>query len=141
MSINLNKIEEELTNYNHFEECVIDEIRFSEFGTTINILIDNIWDENNKLRKNLSEKSNIQISFSIVQEFTLHNAMNTLMINEINRLDSGINVISMIKIEDAKNYTSIYSDIPVNFIMSILWEGGWRIDIVFRYCSITKLEK
>lgn len=139
MAHNLSKIETLLCEYNYFRECIILDIHLRDFGTTVEVLMNNIWDEKQLLRPNIAVVSPVRITFTACQEFLLANSLNSAMLQDMAKLNWGINEIASLHVEDALNYTSRYSALPQRFLHALfVWEGERRIDIICRDIAVTE---
>lgn len=114
-----------LREYNNFQECIIEDIFFTEYGTSVEITFNNIWSNVKEIRKNIDKKQIVKIKFFIVNKFLIENNLSE---DFINRLNWGFNEISILKfIETSDN----------DFMrVEILWETERKIIIEFRDMDI-----
>lgn len=127
----MNSIINMLRKYNNFEECVIVDVRWRDFGTTFELVLDYIWDKNGNIRKDLTQEKRVSIYFKLVQDFNYHNALNPSMIREPENINWGINEISGIKLMDNVHSLEKYKSFPIPFyFIRVASEGEWGIDII-----------
>lgn len=140
-----------LYEYYYFQECIIKDIQWHRYGTSVDIVFDYVWSGNaigspslgppqaGRLREDLKTPKLIVVRFRIVQEFHLRNALHSAMIEQIQNINWGINEVSSVNIEDDNLFLSPYrgSQIPFHHI-TCRWEGDRRIDIVFGTLEILR---
>ncbi len=130
-----------LASYRNFQECVLLDIKWLHYGTTIELTFDYSWNKQGKIRENLNEKEPIVMSFKLVQEFHLTNALNESMVLDPYRINWGINEVAAIRLEEHSTMLKPYEELPKEFQhIAILWERGnmRRIDVVFSELEIRK---
>ena len=137
----MNRIQELLDKYQTLGECVILNINWLHYGTTIELVFDYVWDDDGKIRTDLEQEDRITLRFRLVQEFHLKNALNSSMVLEPQEMNWGINEIARIKLVENENMLRPYASLPKEFHhIAILWERGdqRRIDIVFSEFDIIR---
>lgn len=127
----MNRIKELLSQYNRFEECIIREIKWLDYGLTYEVIFDYIWDEEGKIRKNLDVDLRVSIRFNLVQEFHFNSNLDKHMVLHSENINWGINDISLIQVAENSASLEKYADLPIPFYhIEIRWEDARRIDII-----------
>jgi hypothetical protein len=65
----MNDIKKTLEKYHNFQECIIREIHWLDYGLTYELKFNYIWDASGNVRKNLDTDVPITLRFNLVQEF------------------------------------------------------------------------
>jgi hypothetical protein len=111
--------------YNNFQECIIEDILFTEFGTSVEITFNNIWSNAKEIRKDIDKKQIVKIKFFFVNKFLIENNLSRDFVNMINW---GINEVSIIKLIERSDNDFMR--------VEILWETERKIIIEFRDMNI-----
>lgn len=130
-----------LESHRNLQECVLLDIRWLHFGTTIELIFDYVWDESGKIRADLNQKEPVIVRLKLVQELHLNNALNESMILEPYQINWGINEVAAVRLEENQNMLKPYNKLPKPFHhIAVLWERGnvRRIDVVFSEMEIMK---
>jgi hypothetical protein len=130
------QIEKLLDSYHSLSECVIETISLSDYGTTVEVVFNYIWDEEGNVRGDLERPKELVLRFRIVQEFHLANALNAYMCEFPREINWGLNEISRAALlsDDSLNR---YGSLPIPFQhMVFYWEGERRLDIIFSELEI-----
>jgi hypothetical protein len=122
------EVERWLAQHNGFSECIIERLVVSHYGTTFEVVINNIWDANGSLRSDLEESFLIILRFSLVQELHVNNALTHQMRIAPQNVNWGLNEVALVIL--VKDSDLIHSDTSLMHI-AFLWEGTRRIDVVF----------
>ena len=121
-------IEKFLTEHHVFGECIIEEFRLIEYGTTFEVAINYIWDVTGELRPNIDVPEIIVLRLRSVQELHINNALTQEMLRHPEDINWGLNEIAGIKlVSDTVEADSEHSFIHLAFV----WEGDRRIDVIF----------
>ena len=133
----LEKLRMRLHEYYDFEECIIEDVRWREYGSVIDLVFLYIWDEEHRVRKDIDSGPRIILRFSLVQEWHLYNALNSSMLENPECLNWGLSEVACVRIGEAREFTSAYKSSPRSFYHAVIhWEGERRIDIIFRDLEI-----
>jgi len=128
-----------LENFQNFDDCILLSIKWTDFGNTLELTFDYIWDENGKLRHNLNEEEPIVLRFKLVQEFNFKSGLNKSMVLEPEQINWGINEISCIRLLESSDMLKQYESLPKGFHhVGIFWEFDRQIDIIFSEMEIIK---
>lgn len=134
-------ISKKLEEYKNFQECVLLDVRWYHYGTTVELTFDYVWDTDGKLRTKLNENEPIVVCMRLVQEFRLNNALNEAMVLQSEQINWGLNEVAAIRIVEDSELLDRYSKLPKDFHhMAVLWERGSsrRIDVIFSELEIRK---
>ncbi len=118
------EIKNKLKEYNNFQECIIEDIVFSDFGTSVSISFDYIWINEKELRKNLDEKHIVTLKFFLVNKFLMENELSKVLVDSPNSMNWGINEISKINIIESVN--------KMFYTVEIIWESKRKIVLEFK---------
>ena len=133
----MRSMENILKQFHNFEECILLEVSWHNYGTTINLVFNYIWDTDRKIRPDLEQVHRVTVSFGLVQEFHFTGALNASVCKEPERINWGLNEIAMVRLEEQEDYLHSYKALPVRFHhLAVLWDTGRRIDIVFSTIEI-----
>lgn len=131
------KISEILNRYNDFSECIINDILFRNFGTSISIDLLYIYSENGQIFRAQDDYRKIRINFNLVQKFILNNFLNSSICTIPSNINWGINEISLMQIKNEDSILEPFKYLPLEFShLEILWENDRRIDLVFHEFEI-----
>jgi hypothetical protein len=128
-----------LAEYQDFQECVLLDVRWRQWGFALELVFDYIWKEKDVLRDNLDAEEKVVLRFSAVQEFHVSYKWNDFILSEPEVIDWGSGEISLIRLEENESFLEKYRSRPVPFHhVAVLWEGSdkRRIDIVFSQLEI-----
>ena len=127
------EIEDILTSFNNFEDCIIEDITFKQFGFRIEFLFHYIFDDNKNIRPELNRKVNL--AFIGVKEFRIKNNWNDAILESPENINWGSNEVSIIKISGSDSYLlkndNPFSDFKFYHVL-FLFEHRRRFDIVFQ---------
>jgi hypothetical protein len=125
--------------YNHFDECIIMDVALRDYQTTLELYINNIWEKPGTTRANIDDLDLVVVTFKLVQEIHIRNALNSAILMEPEHMSWGMNAIALIGIEDDHVLLDRYKDLPVRFHhAAIQWEDDRRIDVVFANLDIKR---
>jgi len=120
----MEKIIKILKNHKYFQECILEDIFFYDYGTTIVLLFDYIWSNDFDIRENLDEKQIIKLKFSSVNRFIVENDLSKAVIERPEMINWGFNEISIMNLIETPNSSQFLQ-------MEILWETKRKILIEF----------
>lgn len=134
----INEIHKELKSYNFLQECILLEFQFLDFGTTILLRFNYIWDDNFNIRDDIDNNSKIiEIKYYLVQELHIHNYLSNAIINNPDLMNWGRNEISLISIFEDNKILEKYDN---NYLFSsINYEDKRSIEIIFKTFEIHAL--
>ena len=112
-----------LKEHYYFQECILENISFQDYGTTIVLTFNYVWSKDYKIRPNLDEKQTINLRFSSVNRIVIDNELSDSVICEPEMINWGFNEISKINLIEAPNSKFIQ--------VEILWETKRKILIEF----------
>lgn len=113
-----------LKDHKYFQECVLENIIFDHYGTTVILWFDYIWSKNCDIRENLDEKQIIKLKFSSVNRFVIENELSKSVLEKPEMINWGFNEISKINMIQTHNSSQFLQ-------MEILWETKRKILIEF----------
>lgn len=113
-------IKELLSKFNDFEECIIEDIKFSKQLTEIEITFNYIWDECFMTRKDLDKKRLVCLKIESVRQFKLQNELSEIE-GFSDNLNWGYNEVATIIVSQEKPFNE----------MTILWESERKITVLF----------
>lgn len=124
--------------YRDFEECVVESISWSDYLTSVQVLIDYVWKPDGSVRPDQEDRALVEITFSLVQEFEMHNALNPAVVDDPSMMNWGRNEIArLVIVDDDRSHK--YAGYLVPFHHAILrWESKTWIDIVFAEMEISE---
>lgn len=118
-----------LKEHVYFQECILENISFHDYGTTIVLTFNYIWSNDFKVRPNLDEKQIMNLRFSSVNRFVIDNELSDSVINQPEMINWGFNEISKINL--------LETTCSSNFLqVEILWETKRRILIEFSHMDL-----
>jgi hypothetical protein len=120
----MEKIINILKDHKYFQECILEDILFDDYGTSVVLLFDYIWSKNFEVRENLDEKQIIKLKFSSVNRFLIENELSKSVIEEPEMINWGFNEISKINLIETHNSKQFHQ-------IEILWETRRKILIEF----------
>lgn len=133
------RISRVLEEYNNLSECILLECNLKNYGMTVELVFNYIWEDNGTVRSNLKSQEILVLTFHIVQELHIRNVLSDIVCINQEEINWGINEIALVKIENDQNFLCPYQSlsIPFNHIV-IFWEDERRIDIVFSALEIIR---
>ena len=140
------KIREVLYNNYEFSECILEELNWLNYGSSIELKVDYVWSDSNgfhidsegrhcinegKLREHLDKPFLRIIRFNFVQELLLKNFLPTKTKQEIDNLNLGFSEIETVRIEDNNLFLSYYLKEPIEYHhVYISFGNKRRLDII-----------
>ena len=140
------KIREILYNNYEFNECILEEVNWLKYGSSIEFKLNYIYTDSNgfyldstgkhliktgKHRENIDIPLIKTIRFNFIQEFLLKNFLPIDKIEDANNINWGFSEIDVIRIEDNEMFLSYYRKEKIKYHhFAILFGGKRRIDIV-----------
>lgn len=131
------EIKELLESYHNLSECVIEQINWTDFGTTVEVVFDYIWTDDGRIRPDLEHPENVTLKFRLVQEFRMHNALNAAMCAHPEEMGWGLNEIAVARVNDDVYDQYRFLPVPFNHV-AFLWEDERRIDIIFSELEVSR---
>jgi hypothetical protein len=116
-----------------FSEWIINQIKLSDYGTTLEVTLTGNWTHDPTITEVKSPRpTHISLIFRLVQEFRVNNALNVAMLNNPESLNWGLNEISALRIveENPMFWPKPYEHKRFSHV-TFLWEGQRKIDVVF----------
>ncbi|MGE5621299.1 MAG: hypothetical protein ACM3U0_01865 [archaeon] len=146
------KIREILYKHYEFGECIIEDIRWVNYGTSLEIKVNYIWTDSNgffiessgkhsvkygTIRPNLDIPVIKTLKFNLVQEFHLKNFLPIDSPEDEDSIGWGYSEIGAIRIEDNSLFLSHYWKEAIDYQhMCIYFSDDRRLDIVFHELEI-----
>ncbi|MGW3351854.1 hypothetical protein ACWDA3_51915 [Nonomuraea rubra] len=132
------EIELALTGHRHFEECLLAEVGWRHYGTTIDFTFNDIW-EGDRIRPEILERPRlVTVRAYLVQELKLANAITEAMAREPESLDWGFSEVAMVGLVADSPLLEPYRRSGTTYHhLAILWEGDRRIDVIFHGLDIS----
>ncbi len=128
-----------LQQLQNFAECILVDLRNSQFATEWTLQFNYVWDDKGKIRKNLDEEVLIALRFGVVQEFRLSNALTESMRQNMGDLNWGMGEVADVQICDPNSMSDQYQNPRIPFHHVICrWETDRRIDIVFSTLTVVR---
>jgi len=126
---NRDEISNELKRYNSFEECIIEDIRFHNYLSTVEIDFNYIYDKMGLIRSDLEDKKILTLQFSLVSELRFIGGLSLENLQNIENANWSLNEIALVKLKDNQEDLLTFNG-RLNQI-SILWEGVRELNIIF----------
>ena len=140
------KIRELLYNNYEFNECILEEVNWLKYGSSIEFRLNYIFTDSKgfyidssgkhciktgKHRENIDIPFIKTIRFNLVQEFLLKNFLPIDNKEEISNINWGFSEIDVLRIEDNEVFLSYYRKEEIKYHhFTVFFDGGRRIDIV-----------
>ncbi|TYB56007.1 hypothetical protein FXF51_45135 [Nonomuraea sp. PA05] len=132
------EIELALTGHRHFEECLLVDVRWRHYGTTIDFFFNYIWEDDRIRPQILDRPQLVTVRAYLVQELKLANAITETMAREPESLNWGFSEVAMVRLVADSPLLAPYRHHGTTYHhLAILWEGDRRIDMVFRGLDIS----
>ncbi|HEX5438989.1 MAG TPA: hypothetical protein VFW98_17690 [Gemmatimonadaceae bacterium] len=126
------RIAQYLQQHHHFSECVLEDIRWLHYGTSIELVFDYIWTQDGELRSDTTSPEIEALRFLGVQEFSLKNALNEAISLQPAEVNWGLSEIAMLQLVDDETLLAKYKSLPIPVHhVRCSWESDRQIDIVF----------
>lgn len=122
------EIEAFLRQHNAFAECIIEELALKHYATTLEVVINYIWDDDGGIRSNLDESRRILLRFQLVEALNIKNGLTLAMLKHPEDMNWGMNEIALVELTmDAETERSEVGYKHLTFF----WEGDRRMDVIF----------
>lgn len=117
--------------YQDFSECIVDAIEISDFGTTVVLKLDYIWEPDGAVRPDVEPKLVVELRFRLVDELRINNSLKPSTLDDPSTLSWGHAEIARIEIL-RPNGGAEKSERAVALHRMIAWreEGPW-IEMTF----------
>ena len=130
-------IVEELKAYRNFAECILLEINWKNYMTTVELVFNYVWDKLGKIRHDVDCIQRVTLSCNLVQEIHFKGGLNPSMCSEPTQINWGINEVALVRLQEQEDFLHPYHALPVPFHhLSVTWEFDRRIDIIFSNLDI-----
>lgn len=127
----LTTMQSQLRKYSNFEECVITNIAWEDFGTAIAITFDYIWKANGRIRGDNEDRVLVTLRFKVLQEFMMYNQLRPALLNDLSNLNWSFAEISQLVVQDDER-SAKYVHPKFSFHHGMIqWEEGVWMDLVF----------
>jgi hypothetical protein len=103
----LHMMQQEMARYRHFSECIVEDVKWSDYGTTITVTLDYIWHSDGTLRDDTDDRMFVSLCFRMVQELQLHNQLRREVLAEPEVIDWGHAEIACLSLEANDQYTQL----------------------------------
>lgn len=123
---NLQDKTSQLSKLNWFQECIILNVRWLQYGYTFEIDFNMIWDENGKLRQDINETKLVTLNMIGVQEIFFNNSFSYSQLKNPEKMNWGMNEISRISVELMDNEAHLELQF---YRLRIHWEQSRAITI------------
>lgn len=142
------EIESALEEFRSFSECLVKDVQFSDYQTTLTVDVDYTWDAQGKVREDVDIAPMIfRLTFAPVLEVRFQSGLNDYQLAHMDELNWGMNEIAEVRFAEDDGEISAYAThgIPVHKL-TFLWSWGKhnntksrRIDVVFSSLSIQRV--
>lgn len=134
----LSEMQALLEAYRGFSECVVKSITWRDYGTTVEIALDYIWNPDGTVRSDDEDRLLVKLRFRLVQEFSMKNALRPAVIENPSLINWSFNEIALMVVQ-ADERSSLYAAGPATFYhAALLWETGSWIDVVFSELDVAE---
>lgn len=133
-----NEMRAMLRAYRDFGECVVVGVAWTGFGTTVEVTLDYAWKPDGSVRGDDEPRVLVKLSFRLVQELEIRNALRPVMVEDPSVIGWGLNEVSRVSIgRDARS--AAYDGLPTLFHHAVFWreEGPW-IQVVFAGLEVSE---
>ena len=133
------EIKEMLSKYRFFGECIIEEFRWTNFGTSLVVVFNYIFDAQGRIRKNLSTPLLVAMQFDCMQRLYINNGIRDSLCQEIERINWGWAEVAGVDVDDHSPLLATYVGWTMRFhSVTFSWEGktDHKIRVVFARMSI-----
>lgn len=128
-----------LEGFRNFQECVVEDVKWLDFGTTVEVQLDYTWTDAGQIRPDLEHPEIIVMKFRLVQEFRLSNALNDVMCAEPEQIGWGISEVDVVRLFNEDFFLRQYQFLPAPFHhVAFMFGGDRRIDIIFSELEVSK---
>jgi hypothetical protein len=110
-----------LERFGNFQECIIEDLAFEDFLTTLVVSIINIWTDHGRLKKDVdSNKELVQLKLKGIQNLSIFNNLTPNILHHLDMINWGFNEIAMVEIEkEDRGFMKV----------SFMWENERKIEI------------
>jgi hypothetical protein len=125
-----------LEEWRGFQECILEDVRWRDYGTSLDLVFRCIWKDGDQVFRDDEEPRFVALRLLLVQEFDLHNALNAAQLREPERLNWGVSEVAVVRIHESED---VSMDPAGQFLeLECLWEGDRRITA--RFAAIEAVE-
>lgn len=127
-----------LEDHHSFGECILEDVRWRDYGITLDLVFNYIWDNGDRVRDNLDQPLLKTVTFHGVREFHVRNELNEAMLLSPERINWGIGEIAVMRIADDPHFLARYGGLPVpTHHVVCQWESERRVDVVFTSMEVS----
>ncbi len=120
-----------LTHYNQFQECLLLDIRWLRYGFTLELVFDYIWQAPGILRPNLDAEERVLVTLQAVQEMHIVNDWADENLERPEDIPWGVSEIAIMYVEHNSPLIAKYqTPLPQYHHLILAWESDRRIEIV-----------
>jgi hypothetical protein len=117
---------------------VVDGISWSDYGTTVTITIDYTWNPSGEVRTDHEQRLLVELSFKLVQEFTLRNDLPHSVLADPSLLSWSHSELSLVVVRDDER-SATYDHDQMRFHHAVLRrEGSTWMEVVFAQLEISE---
>ena len=107
--------------FKDFQECIIENLVFKDYLTTVVVSVANIWTDDGQLREDLdSRKELVHLEFKGVMSLNVFNDLTPSILYQPDRINWGFNEIALVEIKQD-------NDLYMTF--SFVWESNRKIEL------------
>lgn len=115
-----------------FRECIVDAIDVSDFGTTVTLTIDYIWNPDGTVRPDSDDRIMVELRLHGVLALTMHNRLNAAMLADLSALNWGFAEASRLEVTRADGADGGDASSGVFHRLGVYRESGPWIEAIFR---------
>jgi len=119
-----------LERWRNFEECILEDVGWRDYGTTLDFAFRYIWKDGTAVFRDDEEAPLVVMRLLQVHEFELLNALNEAQLRFPERLNWGYSEIAMVRLQP-DSATPPESGAPRWQKLECLWEGRRHISVSF----------
>lgn len=121
----LREVAEELRRLRHLGEWLLHDVRWLHFGTSVELLFNNVFDSSGAVRADALESPRlIAIRMRGVQIFNLSNGLSPAMLDEPERIDWGVSEVARVQAWNC--------DLPSRsgVRLEVIWDGPRNLEVI-----------
>jgi len=127
----------QLHAYRDFEECVVLDLRWRVWGTSLDVDLDFIWRDDGVVRPSSEDRRIVSIRFFGVSEVHMVNDLTDVMVDGRASLGWGVGEIACLRVADAPRLVRTRLSLP-SYRASFRREGYSWIEIAFTGWEFTE---
>lgn len=134
----LSEIQPVLHAYRDFLECIVERIEWADFGTTVTIAFDYIWNADGSVRPDNEQRLLVSLTLHRVEEFEVSNKIPPAVLEEPSELGWSFSEVARAQIA-RDDRSCAYDRGGIQFCtLTILRESGPWIRIVFAEMEVSE---